>query len=155
MSITINNTTISSRLTIIFDADLKKDFKTGEIISNDGPTFGTGNTESDVYIDDKVWLNIRSHTEIPSTVHALQCRNNNGNWSYELEYTNNDPNHSYNSQSELPSWVNNVVIRCEAQDVWRTAYDNAMAGDANAQANATTTADTARINYLSGNNIIY
>jgi len=149
MSITINNTTITSRLTIIFDAAVNSDNE------NDGPAYGTGNTESDVYIDNKTHLNIRSHTEIPSTVHALQCWNKGGTWSYELEHTNNDPNTTYSSQSDLPQWVTNVVIRCEAQDAWQTAYDNAMAGDADAQANATTTANTARDNYLSGHSITY
>lgn len=149
MSITINNTTITSRLTIIFDAAVNSDSE------NDGPAYGTGNTESDVYIDSKTHLNIRSHTEVPSTVHALQCWNKGGTWSYELEHTNNDPNTTYSTQSDLPQWVANVVIRCEAQDAWQTAYDNAMAGDADAQANATTTANTARDNYLSGHSITY
>ena len=149
MSITINNTTITSRLTIIFDAAVNSDNE------NDGPAYGTGNTESDVYIDNKTHLNIRSHTEIPSTVHALQCWNKGGTWSYELEHTNNNRNTTYSAQSDLPQWVTNVVIRCEAQDAWQTAYDNAMAGDADAQANATTTANTARDNYLSGHSITY
>ena len=149
MSITINNTTITSRLTIIFDAAVNSDNE------NDWPSYGTGNTESDVYIDNKTHLNIRSHTEIPSTVHALQCWNKGGTWSYELEHTNNNPNTTYPAQSDLPQWVTNVVIRCEAQDAWQTAYDNAMAGDADAQANATTTANTARDNYLSGHSITY
>jgi len=155
MSITINNTTVNSRLTIIFDADAQKDHSTGEIISSDGPAFGTGNTESDVYLDNKIHLNIRSHTEIPSTVHALQCWNKGGTWTYELEHTNNDPNTTYAAQSDLPQWVTNVVIRCEAQDKWQTAYDTAMAGDADAQANAVSDADTARVNYLSDHSITY
>jgi len=55
MSITINNTTINKRLTIIFDANTNKDSV------NDGPVFGSGNTESDVYIDSKIIL-ILDHT---------------------------------------------------------------------------------------------
>ena len=149
MSITINNTTINKRLTIIFDANTNKDSV------NDGPVFGSGNTESDVYIDSKNYLNIRSHTEVPATVHALQCWNKSGSWSYELEHTNSNPNTIYSSQSDLPSWVNNVVIRCEAQDIWQTSYDNAMSGDEDSQASATTTANTARDNYLSGLSITY
>lgn len=154
MSMLINNTTINSRLTIVFDSDLQKDLD-GNIIGDDGPAFGSGNTESDVYIDKKVHYNIRSHTEIPSNVHALQCWNKQGTWEYSLEYTNNDPNHSYNSQSDLPQWVTNVVIRCEAQDIWKNTYDTAMAGDEASQANATVNANIARENYLLGHGIIY
>jgi cation transport regulator ChaB len=157
MSITINNTTINTRLTIIFDADINKNNE------NDGPVFGSGNTESDVYIDSKVYSNLRSHTEIPSTVHALQCWNNNGTWTYELEHTDNSDNTVYSSQSDLPSWVNNVVIRCEAQDTWQTTYDSTYNAhsDANteddsaAKTAASSAADTARVNYLSGNSITY
>lgn len=169
MSIVINNTTINSRLTIVFDAAAKKDPITGEIISNDGPAFGSGNTESDVYIDNKTYLNIRSHTEIPSNVHALQCWNKNGTWTYSLEYTNNDPNHSYDSQADLPTWVNNVVIRCEAQDVWQNTYNSNLASQLSSwvdggnatedfvanSSSASSVADTARNNYLSGNSITY
>jgi hypothetical protein len=79
---------------------------------------GTGNTESDVYLDNKVYLNIRSHTEIDANVHALQwnATTNTG----ELEYIDNRENESLSS---FPQWATNVVIRCEAQDVWQTAYD--------------------------------
>ena len=72
-----------------------------------------------------------------------------------MEHTNNDPNHSYNSQSELPSWVNNVVIRCEAQDVWQTTYNGHADANAEDDSAAVTAADTARNNYLSGHNITY
>lgn len=158
MSITINNTTVSNRLTIIFDADVNGNN------SDDGPAFGTGNTESDVLIDGKAYYNIRSHTEVPANVHALQCTNSGGTWSYELEYTNNDPNHLYSSQSDLPSWVSNVVIRCEAQDEYDTAYNNKLAEyqpDSNGNftdseiSNAVTSAETARTTYLTGNSITY
>lgn len=163
MSITINNTTVSSRLTVIFDSSPNKDN------TNDGPVYGTGNTESDVYIDDKVYKNIRSHTEIPSEVHALQCWNKSGTWTYELEYTDNRENTVYASQSDLPTWVNNVVIRCEAQDV----FDSAGLANINAQGLAWTdagnsgdtfvpnydTADsnaaTERNSYLSAHSITY
>jgi hypothetical protein len=150
MSITINNTTVNSRLTIIFDADIHPDnnvyYRDGSgdyQLNNDaGPASGTGNTESDVYIDNKVYYNIRSHTEIPSDVHALQCRNKNGTWSFELEYTNNDPNYVYDSQSDLPQWVTNVVIRCEAQDKWDTKFNAENNPDYDAIANTHTTNDT-------------
>lgn len=142
MATTVNNTTVNQRITILFDA-------AGELNGN-GPRLGTGNTESDVYLDSKVFLNLRSHTEIDPSIHALQwnASTNTG----ELEYVDNRQNESLSS---FPQWATNVVIRCEAQDAWQTAYDTAMAGDADAQANATTTANTARDNYLSNHNITY
>ena len=110
MATTVNNTTINTRLTILFDANVNPDS------ANDGPRTGTGNTESDVYIDNQVYLNIRSHTEVPEEIHALQwnASTNTG----ELEYTDNRDNESVSS---LPQWASNVVIRCEAQDKWQEA----------------------------------
>lgn len=181
MSITINNTTVNSRLTIIFDADIHPDnniyYRDGSgdyQLNNDaGPASGTGNTESDVYIDNKVYFNIRSHTEIPSDVHALQCRNKNGTWSFELEYTNDDPNYVYDSQSDLPQWVTNVVIRCEAQDKWDTKFNAENNPDMDSITQNFTTNDTVKAElkriydaavtkadadrdaYLSGHNITF
>jgi len=66
MATTVNNTTANQRITIVFDANINKDNQ------NDGPRFGTGNTESDVIFDNKTYFNIRSHTEIDANVHALQ-----------------------------------------------------------------------------------
>tara|TARA_R100001460_G_scaffold15504_1_gene34159 strand:+ start:1490 stop:1918 length:429 start_codon:yes stop_codon:yes gene_type:complete len=142
MATTVNNTTVNTRITIIFDA--------AGALNGDGPAKGTGNTESDVYLDDKIYLNLRSHTEIDSNVHALQwdATTNTG----ELEYIDNRENLSISS---FPQWATNVVIRCEAQDSWQIAHANAMAGDADSQANADTTANTARDNYLSAHNITY
>lgn len=142
MATTVNNTTVNSRITIIFDAD-------GSLDGN-GPAKGTGNTESDVYLDSTVHYNIRSHTEIDDNVHALQwdAATNTG----VLEYTDNRENESLSS---LPQWATNVVIRVEAQNAWQTAFNDAMAGDADSQANATTTANTARDNYLSAHSITY
>lgn len=142
MATTINNTTVNARLTIIFDA--------AGSLTGDGPAKGTGNTESDVYLDDEVYYNLRSHTEIDANVHALQwdATTNTG----EIQYTDNRDNLDLTS---LPQWATNVVIRAEAQDSWQTAFDNAMAGDADSQANATTTANTARDNYLSAHSITY
>jgi len=160
MATTVNNTTANSRITIIFDADLNPNNE------NDGPRFGTGNTESDVLVDNKSYFNIRSHTEIDANVHALQwnARTNTGT----LEYTDNRENESLTS---FPGWATNVVIRCEAQDAWQTAYDANVAEQfttwqsANPDANvetfsantsqATTVADTERTNYLSAHNITY
>jgi hypothetical protein len=142
MATTVNNTTVNSRITILFDA--------AGTLDGNGPAKGTGNTESDVYLDNTVYHNIRSHTEIDADVHALQwnATTNTG----EIEYTDNRDNLSISS---FPQWATNVVIRAEAQDSWQTAYDNAMSGDADSQANATTTANTARDNYLSAHSITY
>jgi hypothetical protein len=158
MATTVNNTTANSRITIIFDAD-------GNLDGN-GPAKGTGSTESDVYLDNKVYYNIRSHTEIDANVHALQwnATTNTG----ELEYVDNRENESLSS---LPHWATNVVIRCEAQDVWNTVYSANVAEqftswrtsnpDANVEtfsentSQAATVADTARTDYLTAHSITY
>jgi hypothetical protein len=158
MATTVNNTTVNSRITIIFDAD-------GNLDGN-GPAKGTGSTEADVYLDNKVYYNIRSHTEIDANVHALQwnATTNTG----ELEYVDNRENESLSS---LPQWATNVVIRCEAQDVWNTVYSANVAEqftawqtsnpDANVEtfsentSQAATVADTARTNYLTSHSITY
>jgi hypothetical protein len=160
MAITVNNTTANQRITIVFDADVNSTNQ------DDGPRFGTGNTESDILIDNKAYHNIRSHTEIDANVHALQwnATTNTG----ELEYTDNRDNESLSS---FPQWATNVVIRCEAQDAWRSSYDANVAEqltawqNANPEANtetfsantsqATTVADTERTNYLSAHGITY
>ena len=155
MTITINNTSINSRLTVIFDA--------AGSLSGDGPALGTGNTESDVYIDSKVYLNIRSHTEVPFTVHAIQCWTKGGTWTYELEHTNDDPNTTYATQSDLPQWVSNVVIRCEAQDKYDEAYSTAYNADSSANSEddsaavtaGTNAGTTARNDYLTANSITF
>ena len=135
-------------------------------LSGDGPAQGTGNTESDVYLDNIVYHNIRSHTEIDSGVHALQW--NAGTNTGHIEYTDNRDNLSISS---FPQWATNVVIRCEAQDAWNTAYDANVTAQfnawqtANPEANvntfshdnsqATSVADTERNNYLSAHSITY
>ena len=53
MATTVNNTTANQRITIIFDSGLNPKNE------NDGPRLGTGNTESDVMIDNKSYFNIR------------------------------------------------------------------------------------------------
>ena len=150
MATTVNNTTVQSRITILFDA--------GGNLNGNGPAKGTGDTESDVYLDDKVYLNLRSHTEIDASVHALQwdATTNTG----ELEYVDTRAN---DSLSSFPQWATNVVIRAEAQDVWNTNYTSTYNAhsDANAENDsaavtaATSSADTARNNYLSGHSITY
>tara|TARA_R100001129_G_scaffold184909_2_gene171282 strand:+ start:1067 stop:1522 length:456 start_codon:yes stop_codon:yes gene_type:complete len=151
MATTVNNTTVQTRISILFDAD--------ENISNpnDGPAAGTGNTESDVYLDDNVQLNLRSHTEIDSSIHALQwdATTNTG----IIEYTDTRDNESISS---FPQWATNVVIRAEAQDTWQTTFDStyasqtdAGADDATASTAATTAANTARTDYLTAHSITY
>ncbi len=154
MATTVNNTTINTRLTILFDANVNPNS------ANDGPRTGTGNTESDVYIDNQVYLNIRSHTEVPEEIHALQwnASTNTG----ELEYTDNRENEAVSS---LPNWASNVVIRCEAQDKWEEARqaniaqqyaDNASDADFVANEDTANTAgNTARTTYLSDNSITF
>jgi len=158
MATTVNNTTANVRITIIYDA-------AGPLDGN-GPRLGTGNTESDVYIDSKVYLNVRSHTEIDSNIHALQwnATTNTG----EIEFIDNRDNEAISS---FPTWASNVVIRCEAQDKWETAYSANVAEQRstwqteNPEENvdtfvanttqATSVADTERNNYLSSHNITY
>ena len=150
MATTVNNTTANSRITIIYDAK--------GTLDGDGPRLGTGNTESDVYIDSRVYYNIRSHTEIDANVHALQwnATTNTG----ELEFIDNRENESLSS---FPQWATNVVIRCEAQDVWQSSYnstydahaDAGLEDDSAARSAATSAADTARVNYLANHSITY
>ena len=64
MATTVNNTTANSKITIIFDSGVNR------LSENDGPRLGTGNTESDVMIDNTSYFNIRSHTEIDANVHG-------------------------------------------------------------------------------------
>jgi len=158
MAKTVNNTTVNSRISILFDA--------AGLLDGNGPAKGTGNTESDVYLDNKVHFNIRSHTEIDASIHALQwdAVTNTG----ELEYTDTRENATL---SEFPQWATNVVIRCEAQDAWNSAYNANVTAQfnawktANPEANvetftadtsqATSVADTERNNYLSAHSITY
>ena len=121
MATTVNNTTVNSRITIIFDA--------AGPLTGDGPAKGTGNTESDVYLDNSVYLNLRSHTEVDNSIHALQwdATTNTGH----IEYTDNRDNLTLSS---FPQWATNVVIRAEAQDVWNTNYSSTYNGHAAANA---------------------
>tara|TARA_Y100001972_G_scaffold106216_1_gene134425 strand:+ start:11 stop:439 length:429 start_codon:yes stop_codon:yes gene_type:complete len=142
MATTVNNTTVQSRITIIFDA--------AGPLTGDGPAKGTGNTESDVYLDDNIQLNIRSHTEVDNNIHALQwdATTNTGT----IEFTDTRDNESISS---FPQWATNVVIRAEAQDAWKTAYDGHEDADAEDDSAAVTAGNTARDNYLSGHGITY
>ena len=145
MATTVNNTTINSKLTVIFDAGINT------VNFNDGPVSGTGNTESDVIIDGLNYNNLRSHTEVPTEIHALQWNAaTNTGW---LEYTDKRTNLDI---SELPSWASNVVIRCEAEDEYKNTLEAEQnSGDASRVAAAETTASAARVTYLSNNSITY
>ena len=100
---------------------------------------------------------------MPSTVHAIQCWNKGGTWTYELEHTNDDPNTTYATQSDLPQWVSNVVIRCEAQDKYDEAYSTAYNADSSANSEddsaavtaGTNAGTTARNDYLTANSITF
>ena len=142
MATTVNNTTVNSRITIIFDS--------AGALDGDGPAKGTGNTESDVYLDNTVHLNVRSHTEIDSGIHALQwdATTNTG----EIEYTNNNDNLAISS---FPQWATNVVIRCEANNTYTTTYDGHADAHAEDDSAAVTAVTTARNNYLSAHSITY
>ena len=152
MATTINNTTVNTRMTIIFDAGVNPNS------ANDGPASGTGNTESDVYLDNNVQLNIRSHTEVDNTIHALQwdATTNTGT----IEFTDTRDNESISS---VPQWATNVVIRCEAQNTWSSTYNSTYSGHSDAGAEddsaavtaATTAADTARNDYLAAHSITF
>ena len=152
MATTINNTTVNTRMTIIFDAGVNPNSE------NDGPASGTGNTESDVYLDNSVFYNVRSHTEISSDVHALQWDANTN--TGHIEYTDNRDNESISS---VPQWATNVVIRAEAQNIWNTSYSSNYSSHSDAGAEddsaaitaATTAANTARDNYLTGHSITF
>ena len=145
MATTVNNTTINSKLTVIFDAGINT------VNFNDGPVSGTGNTESDVIIDGLNYNNLRSHTEVPTEIHALQWNAaTNTGW---LEYTDKRTNLDI---SELPSWASNVVIRCEAEDEYKNTLEAELnSGDASRIAAAETTASAARVTYLSNKSITY
>lgn len=152
MATTVNNTTANSRITIVFDSD------TNPSNQNDGPRSGTGNTESDVLIDNESYLNIRSHTEIDSNIHALQwdAKTNTGT----LEYIDTRDNESLNS---FPQWATNVVIRVEAQNIWSSTYNSTYDAHSDAGAEddsaavtaATNAANTARTDYLAAHSITF
>tara|TARA_R110000787_G_scaffold30040_2_gene80993 strand:+ start:258 stop:749 length:492 start_codon:yes stop_codon:yes gene_type:complete len=160
----VNNTTINTRLTIIFDAS------ENPLNLDDGPRLSVGNTEADVSIDENEdqtnYFNIKAYTEIPSEIHCLQW--NATNSTGYLEYIDDRENLDV---TEIPSWATNVVIRCEAEDKWLEAYDANIASQLQAwlevdsenneddfspdETLARAAADTARINYCSSNGFTY
>tara|TARA_R100001460_G_scaffold90643_1_gene132343 strand:- start:7700 stop:8182 length:483 start_codon:yes stop_codon:yes gene_type:complete len=160
MATTVNNTTANSRITIIFDASINREAPTN------GPRDGSGNTEADVYIDDVLYENVRCHSEINADVHALQwnATTNTGH----IEFVDNRENESITS---FPQWASNVVIRVEADNEWKTAWDASVATQTfelignevdkdhitveQVKPRADTEADKAREDYLKSHSITY
>lgn len=173
---TVNNTTINTRLSIIFDAaprpvvdsSFTEKYTDDYYMSRkyneaDGPRDFTGNTEADVYVDDLVCTNLRCHQEIPAEVHALQWKESTS--SGEIEYIDDRENTKITS---LPSWVTNVIIRYEAEALYhferaksiklqeKEHIDGGGTYPYEADQNvATTHATTERNNYLSAHGITY
>jgi len=160
MATTVNNTTANSRITIIFDSAINPNDP------HNGPRDGLGNTEADVYIDNTFYNNVRCHTEIDDSIHALQwnATTNTGH----IEFTDNSENESITS---FPTWAANVVIRVEADNLWKTTWDQSIRTQTfelignevdkdhipveQLKPRADTEANTARDNYLSAHNITY
>jgi len=155
MPITINNVTANNQITIINDADVNPSN------SNDGPAKWSGNTEADVIIDGKGYLNLQGNDVIPANVHALQFYP--GTNSGELEYVGSDANLQLSSSSDIPSWANTMITRWNGEktyeETYQTEYDNAVANLdsssetyetdlANAHTAAQTAATTAKNNIL-------
>tara|TARA_R100001509_G_C4875907_1_gene218488 strand:- start:1893 stop:2375 length:483 start_codon:yes stop_codon:yes gene_type:complete len=160
MATTLNNTIINSKFTIIFDAGVNSENP------NNGPRDGSGNTEADVYIDGTFYDNVRCHTEIDANVHALQWNvtTNTGH----IEFVDNRENESITS---LPQWASNVVIRVEADNEWKTTWDQSVNTQIQelignevdkdhitleqVKPRADSEADQARLDYLTAHNITY
>ena len=154
MPITINNVTINNQLTIVNDADVNQDNP------NNGPKLYSGETEVDVLIDGKSYLNLNGADVVPTNVHALQFRPaTESGW---IEFDGNVDNQIITS-SEIPSWANTMITRWNAEktydETYQTTYDNLVANLdsnsatystdlANAHASAQTSATTAKNNIL-------
>ena len=76
-----------------------------------------------VYKDGVVYLNLNLN-EMPTDVHALQWNNDSGHIEY-VEGTDHVLNEKI---TELPSWVNNILIK------WQTADDAQKIKDAEREA---------------------
>ena len=118
MPITINNVTANNQITIINDADINKSNP------NDGPAKYSGNTEADVIIDGRGYLNISANDVVPSNVHALQFypATNSG----ELEYVGNDQNLILASSSDIPSWANTMITRWNGEKTYEETYNSVL-----------------------------
>ena len=145
MAITINNETINNQLTIVNDADINKNNP------NNGPKLYSGDTEVDVLVDGKAYLNLNGADVVPSNVHALQFRPATGSgW---IEFDGNVDNQIITS-SEIPSWANTMITRWNGEktydETYQSTYDGIIANlDSNSEtyatdlANAHTSAQTA------------
>jgi|TARA_E500000318_G_scaffold12487_2_gene11490 hypothetical protein len=154
MPITINNVTINNRLTIINDADVS------QTNPNNGPKLYSGDTETDVIIDGKGYLNLSGVDVVPDNIHALQFYPaTDSGW---LEFDGTADNQSITS-STIPSWANTMITRWNGEktydETYQTTYDNLLANldstsetysqdVANAQTSAQTAATTAKNNIL-------
>jgi hypothetical protein len=154
MPITINNVTANNQITIINDADVNP------LNPNDGPRHWSGNTEADVIIDGKGYLNLTAKDIIPANVHAFQYRPaTSSGW---IEFDGNVQNQDI-TESDIPSWANTMITRWNGEktydETYQTEYDNAVANLdsnsetyatdlANAQTSAQTAATTAKNNIL-------
>jgi hypothetical protein len=109
MPITINNVTANNQITIINDAGINNSNP------NDGPAKYSGNTEADVIIDGKAYLNLTANDTVPTNVHAFQFYPNTN--TGEIEYVDSTPNLQLVSDADIPSWANTMITR------WKTQYD--------------------------------
>jgi hypothetical protein len=76
-----------------------------------------------IYKDGVAYLNLNLN-EMPTDIHALQWNNDGGNIEY-VEGTDHVLNEKI---TELPSWVNNILIK------WQTADDAQKIKDAEREA---------------------
>jgi hypothetical protein len=156
MPITINNVTANNQISIINDADINSSNP------NDGPAKYSGNTEADVVIDGRAYLNISSSDIIPSNVHALQFSPVTD--SGELEYVGNAHNLVLSSSADIPSWANTMITRWNGEKTYEDTYNSVLSDlvanlDAtsetyaadyeSAESNASAQATTAKNNILS------
>jgi len=154
MPITINNVTINNQLTIINDAGVN------HLSPNDGPRAYSGNTEADVNIDGKAYLNINANDIIPANIHALQF--NPATDSGWIEYEGTAQNLDITS-SDIPSWANTMITRWNGEKVYEETYsstfssltanldgssENFQSDLANAESSAQLAATTAKNNIL-------
>lgn len=117
MAIVISNVTINNQLTIVNDAGVNKDNP------NNGPKSYSGNTEADVIIDGKAYLNLSASDVIPSNVHAFQYRPaTSSGW---IEFDGNAQNQDVSSDS-IPSWVNTMVTRWNAEKTYDDTYTSVL-----------------------------
>lgn len=117
MAIVISNVTINNQLTIVNDAAVNPNN------SNNGPKAYSGETEADVIIDGKSYLNLSASDVIPSNVHAFQYRpSTSSGW---IEFDGNAENQDVSSDS-IPSWVNTMVTRWNGEKTYDDTYSSVL-----------------------------